>query len=153
VTKDHNEKAAELIGDEQRWRELGIALHEKMAAAIAEAGISIPDHPDDDEHNIAVGRTLDMILRGDVMKGVHFYCSWAKEHGYPGIGVTSWGQTYLQIDIGTAIGGMIAELRDGEVTILTVGEWIRPGFVRAPQSFFTPVALWGRLILPVRTSL
>jgi len=33
---------------QRHWRELGAKLHEQMDAAIAEASLSVPEHPDDD---------------------------------------------------------------------------------------------------------
>lgn len=143
VTAEHGSKA-----QQRRWRELGVNLHEQMDAAIAEARLSLAEHPEDDEHNIAVGRAAEMMVSGDVRGGIAFYCAWAKQAGYPGISLVSWDP--LQVDVGLAIGGMIAELRGGETTILTAGDWVKPGYMRAPRSMFIPIAAWGKLVLPVR---
>ena len=134
-----------------RWRKLGERLHEKMDEAIREAGLVLPEHPEDDEHNIAVGRAIEMIAGGDVQGGIAFYNGWSETAGYPGITLVAYRPHGVQIDIGTALpGGMIAELKDGKIEILTVGEWIRPGYMRAPASFRTPTGMVGRVILPVK---
>lgn len=134
--------------EQRRWRELGVKLHEEMDAAIAEASLEVPEHPDDDEHNIAVGRAVEMFAGGDVNGAISFYCAWAAANGYPGISLIS--RDPLQVDIGPAIGGMITELRNGEIAILTAGGWVRPGYMRAPSSLAIPTHDWGRLILPMR---
>lgn len=147
--------------EQRRWRELGDDLHRKMDEAIAEAGLALPQHPEDDEHNIAVGRTVGMLLGAEVQKGsarwqvvneaASFYSAWAKAHGYPGIAVISWADP-LQLDIGEGVGGMVAELRGGQVTILSAGpEWVRPGWERVkPGSFGWPIVFHNRLIVPVK---
>lgn len=132
---------------EQRFRELGEKLHRQMDEAIKDAGVEVPEHPDDDAHNIAVGRSLELIASGSVNEGVASYNEWAAGAGYPGISLVSLSP--LQVDIGTAIGGMVAELRDGEPVILTVGDWIRPGYARVGRHFRSPLHHWGKLILPV----
>lgn len=125
-------------------RVLGETLHKKMNEAIAEAGVVLPDHPEDHEHDAAVGAALALIQRGQVNAGVLFYNKWADAAGYPPIELRAFNPP--RVDLSPSIGGMIAELRDGDVAILSVGDWVRPGYIKIKPSMFSPIARWGDVV-------
>lgn len=112
------------LPDDATLERMGADLHELMSAAIAEAGAPWLPHEDDKEHNVAVGKALWLFRTDSPDQAAAFYNVWAAAHGYPGVQVVSLNP--LRVDIGTAIGGMIAELRGENVHIATVGNWIRP---------------------------
>jgi hypothetical protein len=152
--------------ERQRWRDLGEQLHEQMDAAIAESAWTLPKHSDDAEHLVSVGRAMEAIRKAEaagdldgVKEAVALYNALADRDGCPGITFLwpTWpprhgcGAEGVQFDIGTAIpGGMIAEIKSGAITILSVGKWVRPGFERQPPSMYTLVDAVGRVIRPVR---
>lgn len=125
-------------------RVLGELLHEKMNEAIKEAGANLPDHPEDHDHDIAVGQAMALIQRGQANAGVLHYNERARAAGYPPIVLRSFKP--LRVDLSPPIGGMIAELRDGEVIILSVGDWVRPGYVKIKPSMFAPIDRWGDVV-------
>lgn len=125
-------------------RALGELLHEKMNEAIKEAGANLPDHPEDHEHDIAVGQAMALIQRGHANAGVLHYNEWARAAGYPPIVLRAFNPP--RVDLSPPIGGMIAELRDGEVIILSVGDWVRPGYVKIKPSMFAPIDRWGDVV-------
>lgn len=51
--------------------------HELLNEAAARAGIADPPHADDPNHNRYVGAAIDMVLGGQLKKGVNWYNRWA----------------------------------------------------------------------------
>jgi hypothetical protein len=62
--------------------QVGDWFHEKLAAAKVAQGSAAPIHDDDDAHDRYVGAAAEMIVNGQVAKGISFYNRWAKFSGY-----------------------------------------------------------------------
>lgn len=76
-------------------------FHGKLEAAKLEKGASVPVHDDDDAHDRYVGAAAEMIMAGQIIKGINFYNSWARFAGYATISVIA-ANPYV-LDIGDAI--------------------------------------------------
>lgn len=60
----------------------GHCFHEALEAAKVAMGAANPLHPDDDAHDRYVGATTEMMLAGQIDKGLWFYNRWARLSGY-----------------------------------------------------------------------
>lgn len=81
--------------------ETGDWFHEKLEAAKTAQGASAPIHDDDDAHDRYVGAAAEMIMAGQIVKGVNFYNHWARFAGYGLISII--GQNPILLDIGDAV--------------------------------------------------
>lgn len=63
----------------------GRRFHEALEVAKAQAGSTLPTHPDDDTHDRAVGAAALMVMEGQTSKGIGFYNRFAVQAGYAGI--------------------------------------------------------------------
>jgi hypothetical protein len=90
--------------DLERWGEW---VHSKRES------LGLEDHPYDAAHERAVGAAVQMIRRGNALKGASFYNQWATFAGYPPIQLL--GLTPVIIDLGL---GIIAEEMDGDMEII-----------------------------------
>jgi hypothetical protein len=76
-------------------------FHERLEEEFAIHGRKEPQHPDDDVHDRYVGAAAEMILGGQIAKGVVMYNRWALMAGYAPIAIVSLEPVTL--DIGNAI--------------------------------------------------
>lgn len=92
--------------------EQGQSFHVLLESAKRAAGSALPAHPEDPDHDCAVGAAIQMIRSGNTIKGVNFYNKWAIFAGYGQITLLS--EQPLMIDVQDAVMG----LNDGEVEVL-----------------------------------
>lgn len=90
-------------------------FHDKLHNLMALKGI-IADHPDDPAHDRAVGATVDMILAGQLDKGVSLYNRWARFAGYPGVTILSHAPVVLDVH------KVIVLVRDGDFEVIQASE-------------------------------
>lgn len=60
-------------------------FHGKLEAAKAQSASGSPVHDDDEAHDRYVGATVEMILAGQIDKGLWFYNRWARFAGYAAV--------------------------------------------------------------------
>lgn len=94
------------IGKSGHW------FHEKLEAAKAATEGALPPHADDEAHDQYVGATVEMIVAGQVGKGLAFYGRWARFAGYGPIAQIAANPVVL--DIGDAI----LAVRDADFDVL-----------------------------------
>jgi hypothetical protein len=92
--------------------ERGREFHRALEASKKAAGSPLPDHPEDESHDRAVGAAIAMMLAGNAIKAANLYNRWALFAGYAPVSVVSLQPTV--IDIRDALVG----LTDGRVEIL-----------------------------------
>ena len=63
--------------------ERGQWFHREIDAACKRAGVKREDHPDDEVHDRYVGAAAEMILHGQVVKGIHFINRYSSIVGNP----------------------------------------------------------------------
>ena len=112
----------------------GERLHVLMEQAMAKAGLDLPPHPDDVDHNRAVGAAASLLLGSRPEQGVSYYNRWARSAGYPAASLVSLAP--LRIDLSPDIVGMVAEEQHGELVILTCGPWTHPDYGRLAEHLF-----------------
>jgi hypothetical protein len=122
----------------------GKSLHVLMDEAVRASGLALPDHPEDEQHDRAVGAAVILAKHGNPDEAARFYNEWASANGYPGTRIVS--RAPLHFDLGIDIGGMVAELSADNITILSCGPWVRPGYVRLEPGFYTPMHLVGQIV-------
>jgi len=81
--------------------EKGAWFHDHLEAEKTRIGSRNAVHGDDPAHDRHVGAAVEMIMAGQVIKGVSLYNRWAAFAGYVPIGVVSFDP--LTIDIGEAL--------------------------------------------------
>lgn len=91
----------------------GQVFHAQIEVAKVKADSALPDHPEDECHDRAVGASALMIGAGNVRKGVWFYNRWARLAGYETISLLN--DTPPIIDVGA---GVVVEVRGGRMEIL-----------------------------------
>lgn len=91
---------------------LGASFHATLEHEKLSRGISEAPHPQDDEHDKAVGLAVMMIKAGNVTKGVDTYNRWAAFTGYGPLKVL-WQQPLI-LDTGDAV----IQVRNGEMEIM-----------------------------------
>jgi len=77
--------------------ERGRWFHEKLEAEKSRLGIQTPRHSDDSAHDRAVGSAIEMILGGQIAKGIILYNRWARFSGYQPIGLVSEDPVIIDI--------------------------------------------------------
>lgn len=80
--------------DRGRW------FHDRLHAEALRLGITTPPHEDDENHNLYVGASFDMIANGELAKGVAFYNRWAIVSRHPPIAIVSSDPPVVKFDIG-----------------------------------------------------
>ena len=78
--------------------ERGQWFHAELDDACVRAGVEYKAHDDDETHNRYVGAAAEMILNGQIVKGIHFFNRYAAIVGNPQIAVL--GQNPLVLHIG-----------------------------------------------------
>lgn len=73
---------AEWVRNTDSLEAVGEWFHQRLADAKAKAGASLPIHDDDDAHDRYVGAVCEMIIGGQIAKGLEFYRRWAVFAGY-----------------------------------------------------------------------
>lgn len=87
-------------------------FHDKLENLKALHGSPAPVHAPDLAHNRAVGATVDMILAGQLDKGVALYNRWARFAGYAPLVLLSHAPTVIDIHEATLL------VRDGDFEII-----------------------------------
>ena len=91
----------------------GQVFHAQIEVAKVKADSALPDHPEDECHDRAVGASALMMAAGNVHKGVWFYNRWARLAGYETITLLSDAPSI--IDVGA---GVIVEVMSGRMEVL-----------------------------------
>lgn len=91
----------------------GAWFHEKLEEMKRARLVMEPQHPEDPAHDINVGATVEMILAGQVDKGLTLYNRWARFAGYAEVRLLS--RQPLLIDIANCVLHVDRETRDFEI--------------------------------------
>lgn len=89
------------VGRANHLDNVGHWFHAGMEKALKEAASTLPAHPDDPNHERAVGAAITMIRARSHRKAVWFYNRWARLAGYPLIALVT--ETPLVIDVGSGV--------------------------------------------------
>ncbi len=81
--------------------ERGARFHDQLHAEAARLGITAPAHEDDPNHNAYVGACYDMVVGGQVKKGVALYNRWALVSRHAPIQLVTESPPRVKMDIGT----------------------------------------------------
>jgi hypothetical protein len=92
--------------------EQGRMFHELLEAHKKIQNSHLPEHPQDEAHDRAVGAAVAMIRAGNTIKGVNHYNKWAIFAGYAQITLLS--EQPVIVDVGDAVMG----LRNGDLEVL-----------------------------------
>lgn len=95
--KYYSKTLASWVRDTDSLNEIGDWFHEKLAAVKVASGALAPIHEDDDAHDRYVGAAAEMIVNGQVVKGINFYNRWARFAGYASISVVATNPIVIDI--------------------------------------------------------
>jgi hypothetical protein len=87
-------KTAKGLEEKGKW------FHDRLFEELAKIGVEHKEHPDP-SHDRAVGATVEMILGGQIDKGLILYSRWARFVGYPVMQLVSMAP--LVLDCGEAL--------------------------------------------------
>lgn len=72
-------------------------FHDKLEAAKAASEAGSPVHDDDEAHDRYVGATIEMVLNGQLEKGLWFYNRWARFAGYASVALIAENPPVIDI--------------------------------------------------------
>lgn len=91
-------------------------FHDFFDREIRVRELEVPEHPEDHDHDVAVGAAVLMFRSGNSSKATHLYNRYALHSGYPTIRLI--GQNPAIIDMSDAFLRTVVQVKDGNMEVL-----------------------------------